>query len=137
MFIAITGSFFSAKNTKGPWYDCMKSSITPPGYIFGIVWTILYIILIIVYAKILLEKNKVLITVITINLLLNILWCYIYFTLKKPIAAYVVLVAILISNIYILINIKNKAVFAMFIPYVLWILFAFILSSLSLNKKCI
>lgn len=136
MFIAISGSFFSAKNTKGSWYDCMKSSITPPGYIFGIVWTILYILLIIVYAKILLEKNTILITIITINLLLNILWCYLYFTLKKPLTAYIVLATILVSNIYILVNIKDKIAFAMFIPYVLWIIFAFILSSLSLNKKC-
>jgi tryptophan-rich sensory protein len=47
------GSIFTRKNVNTKWYDCIKPIITPPNYVFPIVWTILYILLFFVFKNIL------------------------------------------------------------------------------------
>ena len=50
---AFIGSQFTKSNVNIQWYECIKPNITPPKYIFPIVWTILYILLAIILKNIL------------------------------------------------------------------------------------
>ena len=124
------GSRFTKTNVKTDWYDCIKPSITPSKYVFPVVWTILYILLFFVFRDILNSKNKQIILLFSINLLLNILWTYVYFSQKDVKNAFLVILLIFITSIVILYKTKNK----LYLPYVLWIGFASYLNYLSINK---
>ncbi|MCL6500892.1 MAG: tryptophan-rich sensory protein [Candidatus Pacearchaeota archaeon] len=43
--VALLGSLFTGANTKSEWYIQNKPSITPPNYVFPIVWNILFILI--------------------------------------------------------------------------------------------
>ena len=91
--VAALGSLFTVGNTSGEWYDSIKPSITPPGWVFPIIWNILFFLIALslyfswnaAEAK---EKKKIA-TVFGINFLLNILWSFFYFFLKKPWLAFI------------------------------------------------
>ena len=129
---AYLGGKFTKSNTNNNWYNCIKSNITPPNYIFPVVWTILYILLIKVFKDILDSKNKLLITLFVINLLLNISWTYFYFGQKDIKNAFIIILLILITSMIILYKNKNNKL--LYLPYVLWIGFATYLNYLSIDK---
>ena len=110
--------------------NCIKSNITPPNYIFPIVWTILYILLIKVFKDILDSKNKLLIILFVINLLLNISWTYFYFGQKDIMNAFIIILLILATSMIILYK-NNKL---LYLPYIMWIGFATYLNYLSIDK---
>jgi tryptophan-rich sensory protein len=124
------GSMFTRKNVTTDWYNCIKPSITPPKYVFPVVWIILYILLFFVFKNILDSRNKQIIILFSINLLLNILWTYVYFSQKDVNTSFLVILLILITSIVILFKTKNK----LYVPYVLWIGFASYLNYLSIDK---
>lgn len=126
------GNRFTKQNVHNKWYDCIKSSTTPPKYVFPIVWTILYILLAIVFKNILDSKNKLLIVLFGLNLILNVAWTYFYFGKRDVINAFIIVIFILITSIVILYkNNKNKQIY---LPYVLWITFATYLNFKSIDK---
>jgi tryptophan-rich sensory protein len=124
------GGMFTRKNVTTDWYNCIKPSITPPKYVFPVVWTILYILLFFVFKNILESKNSFLIILFSINLLLNILWTYYYFSQKDVKNSFLIIILIIISSIIILYKTKNK----LYLPYVLWICFASYLNYSSIDK---
>lgn len=131
---AYLGGKFTKSNVNNSWYNCIKPNITPPNYIFPIVWTILYIFLIKVFKDILDSKNKLLIILFVINLLLNISWTYFYFGQKDIKNAFIIILLILTTSIIILYKNKNNKL--LYLPYVLWIGFATCLNYLSIDKIC-
>ena len=131
------------RSIQTPWYQCIRSKITPPNYVFPIVWTILYILLAIVLANIFLLPNTnqktILLILFFTNLLLNILWSYFYFYLKSQPIAYLILIALIATTLAILYyayKLLPLNIFYMILPYYLWTCFALVLSTTTLNKKC-
>lgn len=58
-----------------PWYDqLLKSSLTPPGYYFGVIWPLLYITLSILGWKLYTENKNSLLKWYWIGMILNWLW---------------------------------------------------------------
>lgn len=113
------------------WYNgLMKSNLSPPGFIFGIVWTILYFILgIISFYLYELRKNKSarkIIRLFGFQILLNISWTPVFFGFHQILFALIILISINIANIYILfLAFKNKKfLFYAMLPYTIWCLFA-------------
>lgn len=132
------------KVTKGEWYKCIKPSITPPNFVFPIVWTILYIMIWFVLANVLMmtpskQKTRLLI-LFGINLFLNVSWSFAYFGSRDILFALIILIFIIISLIGILYTLWSisKTLTYILIPYLAWLCFAGILNTLSfLNiKKC-
>ena len=119
----IVGCLASSNPADDIWYqDLIKSPLNPPGYIFGIVWPILYLLMSISAFRTFNEtKNAFL-----IQLLFNAVWSWLFFAFQMPFIA--------LLNIWLLIylNIKlNLKMFYqdrlsgfLFIPYVLWLFFA-------------
>ena len=137
----IPSPFMRSINTQ--WYQCIKSKITPPNYVFPIVWTTLYFLLAIVLANIFLlpnTKNKItLIILFLFNLLFNILWSYFYFYLKSQPIAYLTLITLIATTLAILYyayKLLPLNIFYMILPYYLWTCFALVLSTTTLNKRC-
>ena len=114
-------------------YDkLVKPFLAPPGIVFPIVWTVLYIIMGISYGmlktKDLTDKETDLIYYV--QLIVNALWSIIFFTLEwRFIAAiWVVLLAVLIIIMIIKFVKRDKVAGFLQIPYLLWTLFATYLS---------
>jgi benzodiazapine receptor len=119
-----------------PWYiDLKKSSLTPPGYIFSIVWPLLYSSLAILGYR--LYKSKInsnayiLFKLYYIQMSLNWLWSPIFFNLHLTYIALLILILIVIINSYIILQLvklgsPNKY---LILPYFLWICFALYLNA--------
>ena len=136
--VAFIGSLFTRGNTSGEWYDSVKPSITPPGWIFPIVWNILFFLIALsLYFSLTAGKNKIKTKVAIafgINFLFNILWSVFYFSMKNPLLAFFDLILLLISILYLVIfcwKIDKKAGYLL-IPYLAWVSFAGILNWLSI-----
>ncbi len=120
---AAIGSLASTSAGSDSWYLSLdKSAFNPPSFVFGIVWPVLYILMMI---SAYLAHKKVF-SLFIIQLFLNAGWSWLFFRFQMPMAALLDIYLLIILNIYIL-NLmykENKLAFFLFIPYVLWIAFA-------------
>ena len=130
------GSYFTSKTVNSPWYTCIKPDITPPSYVFPIVWTTLYILFFFVFVLSL--QKHFCISLFSLSLFLNVLWCYLYFDRKQIEEAFVVLLTMVflgVSILWIAFHKKEYRILTLFTPYVLWISFASYLNYESIGKK--
>ncbi|MDO8517174.1 MAG: TspO/MBR family protein [Nanoarchaeota archaeon] len=133
---AFLGSIFTAQNTKSQWYESIKPSITPPSYIFPIAWTILFILIgfSIYFSWTNSNKNQKtkLAILFAINLIANVLWSLLFFSIKQTQLAFLDLIIIWASTLYLIIFLWkiNKKSALLLIPYILWLSFAGILNYL-------
>lgn len=102
--------------------------LSPPSYLFPIVWSILYLLIGISYY--IYRKNNndnpLTIKLYYIQLILNYLWSIIFFTLKLRTLAVIWIIVLAITIIYLMIRFykEERTSFYLFIPYILWVLFA-------------
>jgi len=130
--IGILGSLFNIKSIPG-WYSKQKKpSFNPPNWIFGPVWTLLYLLmgislyLILVSGKV----TTLAITIFAIQLFLNLIWTGIFFGMKKPLLAFIEIIllwASILISIIVFYGISKVASYLL-IPYILWVSFASILN---------
>jgi benzodiazapine receptor len=116
-------------NNSDLWYkNLVKSPLTPPDYIFPIVWTILYIMITISGYNFI--KNNPTdtygISIFFLQLFFNIMWSYLFFYLKNPKLAFIDLILLRITLLLTIIHFYTKDRFSadMLIPYFIWVFFA-------------
>lgn len=117
------------------WYSqLIKPSWSPPGWLFGPVWTILYILIAISFGKVFVmffQKRIPFLIVLpfVLNLIFNFAFTPIQFGLKSNYLAAIDILLVLITLIWsmIVINPYIKWVLYIQIPYLLWVSFATIL----------
>ena len=126
-------------NTTYDWYQLLdKPSWAPPSWLFGPVWTFLYIVIAItfgyVFYKILTKKIPMSLAVpFIVNLLANFAFTPIQFGLKNNILAAADILIVLVTFFWIYSNKKTfqkkKMMWVIYtnIPYFLWVSFATIL----------
>jgi tryptophan-rich sensory protein len=138
--VAFVGSLFTSPVTDSEWYDSIKPSITPPGWVFPIVWNILFFLIALsLYFSWInsdgKETRKKIILVFGINFILNIFWSVLYFGLKNPFYAFIEIFLLwisIVSMIYVSYKIDKKAGWLL-VPYLLWVSFAIVLNYLSIQ----
>ena len=137
--VAFLGSLFTSKNTNSALYESIKPSITPPNFIFPIVWTILFILIAVslyfvwINANTLYKKEKILFT-FSINFILNVLWSLLYFGLKNPGNAFIDIIFLdvsILGMIFVCWKI-NKLSAYLLLHYLFWCLFASVLNFMSI-----
>ena len=120
---ATIGSMASSSAAYDIWYLSLeKSKLNPPSYVFGIVWPILYIFMML---SSYLTYKKVF-SIFIIQLFFNAVWSWLFFRFQMPLVALLDIYLLIAINIFIL-NLmykENKLAFFLFIPYVIWISFA-------------
>lgn len=131
------------QSVNSAWYTCIKPSITPPKYVFPIVWTLLYISIGIALAQTLMSKNSyeknILLGLFGWNLALNVLWSFIYFGNHDVVMALFILLNLIVSTMFLLYYIYLTLplwTFWLLLPYLAWLYFACLLNFLSTLKKC-
>jgi benzodiazapine receptor len=129
------GAFFTASSVK-TWYTTLtKPSFNPPNEVFAPVWTSLYILMGI-SAYLVWQKRQTIrqlprtIALYLIQLVLNLMWSFIFFYAHQIGVALFEIIALLIVvmiNAWVFYKI-DKVAGLLFIPYILWVIFATILT---------
>lgn len=105
-----------------------KPALSPPGWLFPVVWTILYILMGIASYLILTsgKPNDAALTVYAIQLFFNFFWSILFFRLGLCISAFIWLVVLwlLIVRTTVMFYRIVKAAGYLMIPYLLWVAFA-------------
>lgn len=128
-------SGFATATSITTWYvDINKPSFNPPNYLFGPVWTVLYILMGISIYIILqspkTEFRKKAIAIFCIQLFLNFCWSFIFFKFQLLGLAFIEIIlmwASILTMIVVFFEINKKAALLQ-IPYLLWVSFASVLN---------
>ncbi|MCQ4794182.1 TspO/MBR family protein [Anaerofustis stercorihominis] len=103
--------------------------LSPPGFIFPIVWTILYILMGIGAYFIIISNSSTrteALRTYALQLVLNFLWTIVFFNMRNFLLAFMILIALWALIIKMIITFKNIKPIAGYlqIPYLLWVTFA-------------
>ncbi len=114
----ITSSFINYR-------DLIQPPFSPPGFIFPIIWSILYLLMGISYS-LLKNKTKEIKNIYYLQLGVNYLWSIIFFAFKWRLIAiiWIILLDILVFIMLLVFKRENKVSFYLQIPYFIWCLFA-------------
>ena len=135
--ITFSASFIGAIVTfasKEPWYsELSKPVFTPPDWVFGPVWTLLYLSMTIAIWSVWNKnfRNLNIIYIYFIHLFFNTTWSIIFFGLNNLILSLINLVILILFIIILILKFKeiSKLSFYLMIPYLVWCCFALILNS--------
>lgn len=141
LLITFLSSFIAGSITQlniDPWYQSLnKLSFSPPNWIFGPVWTVLYafmsIAIWVVYEKSkksdLIFSKKIL-RYYFYHLAINLSWSFIFFYFHLIFFAFINILVLIITIIFLM-NLyfpRSKISFILMVPYLLWIIFAAVLN---------
>jgi len=137
IIVAFIGSIFSSPTVNSQWYNSIKPSITPPNYVFPVVWSLLFfmIALSMYFAWIKADKRqkREIMFIFGLNFLLNILWSILFFGMKNPMLAYFDLIILWLSIILMITatyKIDRRSAYLL-MPYLLWVSFAGLINYLA------
>lgn len=132
--VAFAGSYFTFPALSG-WYENLnKPFFNPPNWVFGPVWTVLYLMMGISFYIIWdgpKKKDKSLaLRVFLLQLFLNFLWSFAFFGLQNPVLGFMVIALLWLSiflTIKLFLRISRTAGYLL-LPYLLWVSFASVLN---------
>lgn len=133
--VAAVGGWLTASSLKS-WYPGLaKPSFNPPDWIFGPVWSLLFLAIAIAAYRIWVKRDQIAhfprtVAIYAIQLILNLCWNYLFFYHHLLGAAlfeiFALLIAILVNGI--MFYKIDKPAGLLFIPYFLWVSFASLLT---------
>ena len=152
LLVGFLGSLFTTPKINTWYAGLSKPPFNPPNWIFGPVWTLLFILmgisLYLIWSFEFSSKNaqkrlkfhltkKIALSIYFIQIVFNVLWSVFFFGFESPLLGGVVIVFLLGligTNIFYFFKLRPLAAYLL-IPYILWVGFATILnfSILALN----
>ena len=122
------GSWLMKNGPMTDWYTHLNQAPwSPPGWVFGVAWTTIMICFSIYMAYLVKDSfNIKLATLFSIQLVLNVIWNYIFFNQHLIGLGLVVIICLTIVVALFLITYKNTLEFKslLIVPYFLWLLIA-------------
>ena len=114
------------------WYSrLIKPSWSPPGWLFGPVWTVLYVIIIVTFGTVFYKAftaklSWLLALPFILNLIFNFAFPPLQFGLQNNLLAAIDIVLVLGTLIWALVSVWSHAHWIVYanIPYLLWVTFA-------------
>jgi len=117
------------------WFDTLaKPSFNPPSYLFGPVWTVLYILmgisLFLIWNTPKTERRQKALTVFGLQLFFNFWWSILFFSFHTIFLSVIDILLMWLLIIYMIILFKRIKPIAAYlqIPYLLWVTFATVLN---------
>lgn len=131
LLLGILSGRLAGSGYGNPWFDAIeKPSFMPPGWAFGVAWTILYILLGLVLATILHARGArgrgLVLVLFLAQLVLNYAWSPLFFALHQTLAALILILAMIgvsAAATLLLWPIRRSAALLM-LPYLAWLCFA-------------
>jgi len=126
----------ATRDAVAGWYTLIaKPSFTPPSWVFGPVWTLLFLLMGIAFFLVWKhgrgERRELAITFFIIQLGLNVMWSMVFFGLRQPGWAFVEIL-LLWSVIAVTICAfwrVHKSAALLLVPYIAWVSFAALLNA--------
>ena len=135
LLLSLSAGFIGSMFTPGEWYQGLeKPSWNPPGWVFGPVWTTLYILMGIaawlIWKEAGFSKAQVALTLFLVQLVLNGLWSWLFFGVNRPDLAFADIVAleVMIVTVMVMFWRIRPSAGALLLPYALWVGFASVLN---------
>ncbi|MEO0080064.1 MAG: TspO/MBR family protein [candidate division WOR-3 bacterium] len=126
------------------WYQTLsKPAFNPPQWLFGPAWTVLYILMgvaafLVWRAGFSAAAVRLALALFLVQLVLNVLWSFLFFGLRSPLAGLVEIVILWLAIAATLVLFFRVSTVAglLLIPYIGWVTFAAILNAalLALNR---
>tara|TARA_R110002110_G_scaffold99220_1_gene253706 strand:+ start:432 stop:875 length:444 start_codon:yes stop_codon:yes gene_type:complete len=117
---------------KSSWFQ-------PPGWVFGVVWTALYIMLGFLLYESKIKEDYDVLSVVVVVMFFTYLWQFVFVTLKKyKLAIFIIFILLVLSLIlYVLLDNSNleEVYLIVYVPFIAWLIFALLLSANSKYKK--
>ncbi len=106
--------------------------LSPPSWLFPVVWTILYILMAVSFARVYIKRKnsprmrRNAIAIYTLNLFFNFLWSILFFNCEAYLFSFIWLLALWIIILIMFLNFFRTDTSAgiLLIPYILWVTFA-------------
>jgi len=127
------GSFFTMPAIPTWYASLIKPVFNPPNWIFGPVWTTLFLLMGVSLYLVWVKKNKHKKTALiffAVQFALNILWSALFFGLKSPLAGFIEILALWATILLMILTLRkvSKPAAYLQIPYLVWVSFAAILN---------
>ncbi len=113
----------------------VKPPLSPPGWLFPVVWTILYALMgissYIIYQS---DGNEILkrsaLSAYALQLFFNFFWSIIFFNMKNYLFAFIWLILLVLAIVATMLRFKriSDTAFYLLIPYLIWCIFALYLN---------
>ncbi len=141
--IGISSGFLASAINNSWFEELVKPSWNPPAYLFGPVWTSLYLLMgislgIIWNNKVSESNKKNSYYLFAVQLFLNFMWSILFFHFHSTAFALIDILLMIITIILTIISFSkfSKVAAWLLVPYILWVTFASILnfSIWSLNR---
>jgi tryptophan-rich sensory protein len=133
LLVVAGGTFIGMTTQPGPWYEALqKPWFNPPNWIFGPVWTVLYIMIGIAGWRIWRAgDNGAAMTAWWVQLVLNFAWSPAFFAMQNILLALVVVSAmwLAIVTFMVLAARTDRTAVWLFVPYLAWVSFAAVLNA--------
>jgi translocator protein len=135
IFLGFLSGQLSNSGFGNPWYDALvKPAIQPPGWAFGLAWSVLYTLLGFALAMVLNARGNrfrnYAVALFTVAFIANLAWSPLFFAAHKVFAAFFLILFMLAFAIATTIafgRVRTVAAWLM-LPYLLWLSFAAILN---------
>ncbi len=132
--VALGGVMFT-KTGEGSWYQTIqKPSWNPPGWLFGPVWTTLYILMgisfYLIWKSSVPKEKKGAVSLWLMQLVLNFFWTFIFFNQQQigwALVAIICLWLLILMTIFAFGKINRTAAWLL-VPYISWVSFAAMLN---------
>jgi translocator protein len=127
LLLVAAAALFGTQFEPGAWHAALeKPAWNPPNWIFGPVWTLLYVLIAIAGWLAWRARHRVLLALWAVQLLLNALWSWLFFGLHLPFVALadIVLLLLVIVAFIVVAWPRERAAAWLFIPYAAWVGFA-------------
>jgi tryptophan-rich sensory protein len=127
---AAIGSWFTAASVKSWYPGLLKPAGTPPAWVFGPVWSVLYLLMGTAAWLVWRQRSAANVTfalaLFFAQLALNATWSFVFFGLRKPGLALLEILALLAAIMATMTNFAqlSRLAFWLMTPYVVWVLYA-------------
>lgn len=134
LLVAAVGGAVTASSV-GTWYQGLaKPSFNPPDWVFGPVWTTLYVLMAIAAWRVWrleLARRRPALALWALQLALNLCWSFVFFgarAIGPALAEIVVLLAAILATLVLFWRLDRLAG-ALLVPYAAWVAFAAVLNA--------
>ncbi|NOD65859.1 MULTISPECIES: TspO/MBR family protein [unclassified Ruegeria] len=122
------GILIGTLTAPGEWYaQLSKPAFNPPNWIFGPVWSVLYVLIAMVgWRQFETDRGSTAMKMWWAQMGLNFLWSPTFFVLQLPWFAFVVIVALLAVIVMFIAQVRtsDRVSALAFLPYFVWVAFA-------------
>jgi tryptophan-rich sensory protein len=133
VLVLSSGLVLGFLTTPGEWYGQLaKPDFNPPGWIFGPVWTVLYVMIALAGWRVWqMDRGGSLMKLWWAQLLLNFLWTPVFFGAHQVSLALVVILLLLAAILAFIATAwrRDRAAALLFAPYAAWVAFASVLNA--------